>query len=357
MTKKKKIGIITTHHYPNYGNKLQNYALQTVLQRMGFDVETIDDARTWKSMNSWKENWKVLLHVLTGFRYVPYHTRVFKFIHFSKRYINYSPIVIRKDSDVNKLKLTYDYFVVGSDQIWNPEWPIFSNAFGFAAFANKEQKVAYAPSLGISEMLPERTDEYRQWLSNWKALSCREYEGAKIIEELSGIRTKVVLDPTLLLTKNEWEILASCPVLKSKYAVLYSLREIDNELMHSIKEDVAHKGLSLFVLGAYDLNNSYGPSEFLSLFKNSDYIYTDSFHGCVFSLLFHRSLTVLHINENEKIKDKISRIITLFENAGITHNNFPQPLNSISNIDWETVDIKLATKRLESIEYLKSNLD
>ena len=354
---RKKIGIITTHHYPNYGNKLQNYALPTTLQRLGFRVETIDDTRTWKSMNSWIANWKVLLHVVTRFRCIPYHIRVFKFIKFSKKYINYSYSVIKKDGDIHKLRNHYDYFVVGSDQIWNPEWPIFSNAFGFAAFADKKQKVAYAPSFGISEMLPERIDEYKQWLSNWKALSCREHEGAKIIEKLSGVRAKIVLDPTLLLTSNEWKLLASQPILKNRYAVLYSLRKIENELMDSIKRDTEQKGLSLFVLGAYDLKNSYGPSEFLSLLMNSDCIYTDSFHGCVFSLLFHRTLNVLHINEEGNVKDKISRILTLFENAGIAHNNFPYTLNPIHNIDWGMVDINLATKREESIEYLISNLD
>ena len=97
----KKIGIITTHHYPNYGNKLQNYALQTILQRIGFDVETINDTRSWKNMNSWISNWKVLMHCLTRFRLTSYHIKMFKFIRWSKKNINYSNHVIEKDEDAD----------------------------------------------------------------------------------------------------------------------------------------------------------------------------------------------------------------------------------------------------------------
>lgn len=356
MTKKKKIGIITTHHYPNYGNKLQNYALQTILQRMGFDVETINDSRSWKNMNSWIANWKVLLHCITRFRLSAYHIKMFKFIRWSKKNIKYSNHVIKKDDDADNLAQRYDYFVVGADQIWNPEWPMFSNAFGFAAFAKKEQKVAYAPSFGVSEMIPERVDEYKLWLRDWKALSCREYEGAKILEELSGQQVNVVVDPTLLLSADDWrKVATNKSIIKEEYALLYHLRDIDDSVYDEIKTKANEMGLKLYSIKSRETNDIYGPDEFLSLFKDSNVIFTDSFHGCVFALQFHRPLCVLHLTDNGK--DKISRIQTLFEHANIQHNNFPLTLNHFMDLKWNDIDTSIAGKRQEGLKYLNTNLD
>lgn len=352
---KKKVAIITTHHYPNYGNKLQNYALQTILQHLGYKVETINDVRSWPNMNSWIENWKILLHYITGFRLKLYHIKMAKFIFWSKRYIRYSSIVVRKDDDANKLVNKYDYFVVGADQIWNPEWPIFSNPFGFATFAKKEQKVAYAPSLGVSEMPPDRVDEYKSWLRDWKALSCREIDGAKIIEELTGIKVPVLVDPTLMLTRNEWTQIASKPVVKNKYAVLYYLRNIPDDVMSHIKSNINQKNIDLFVIKAAGQNDKYSPSEFISLFKNAEMIYTDSFHGGIFALQFHRPLVVLHLKEEGK--DKISRISTLFSQLKIPHNNFPNTINEYLSLDWKSIDACMMDKRKEGINYLKNNIE
>lgn len=353
----KKIGIITTHHYPNYGNKLQNYALQTILRRMGFDVETINDARSWKNMNSWIANWKVLLHCLTRFRLTSYHIKMFKFIRWSKRNIKYSNHIINKDEDADNLAESYDYFVVGADQIWNPEWPMFSNAFGFAAFADKKQKVAYAPSFGVSEMPAERVVEYKSWLKKWKALSCREYDGAKIIKDLTGQDVPVVIDPTLLLTAADWEKIISKKVfVDERYALLYTLRDVDDVAMDSIVQKVKEKGLKLLSIHSPVQNDVFGPDDFIRLFKEAEMVFTDSFHGCAFALQFHRPLCVLHLREKSSGKDKISRIQTLFEQAGIQHENFSNTLNNFFDLDWNDIDVHLDEKRNESIQYLKCNL-
>lgn len=352
---KKKVAIITTHHYPNYGNKLQNYALQTILQHLGYKVETINDVRSWPNMNSLIENWKILLHYITRFRLKLYHIKMAKFIFWSKRYIRYSSIVVRKDDDANKLVNKYDYFVVGADQIWNPEWPIFSNPFGFATFAKKEQKVAYAPSLGVSEMIAERLEEYKIWLRDWKALSCREYEGARIIEDVSGQKVPVLVDPTLLLTKNGWEKVASKPIMGKKYTVLYYLREISDDIMHLIKSHLQKEGIDLYVIKSNGQNDTFSPSEFISLFKYAEMIYTDSFHGCIFALQFHRPLVVLHLKDEGK--DKISRISTLFSQLKIPHNNFPNTINEYLSLDWTSIDANMEAKRNEGINYLKTYLN
>lgn len=350
----KKVAIITTHHFPNYGNKLQNFALQTILQNIGCQVETINDARSYPDMTSYVANWKALLHYISGFRERPSHKKILKFIKWSRKYIIYSSTRIKKNGDEKGLEKKYDYFVVGADQIWNPEVPIFSNSFGFAAFARKEQKIAYAPSLGVSEMPKERKEEYRDYLKDWKTLSCREQEGAEIIESLTGKKVPVMPDPTILMTREEWKNIAAKPLMQESYAVLYTLRHLKDYDFNRIKSEVESKGWKLYVLDAYNGNDNLGPDEFLSLFYHSEAVYTDSFHGSVFAILFHRPLAVLHLEDGTK--DKISRIRTLFTNCGIQHDNFPHTINKYFELNWDEIDANISQKRNEGIDYLKRNL-
>ena len=138
--KKRKVAIITTHSIPNYGNKLQNYALQTFLQSMGFYVETISDARSWIDMRSFWDYRKILLHFLIRIRTTTKHIKYAKFFIWSKIHIKYAKTTIRTNDDINRISNCYDFYVVGSDQIWNPEFRFCSNEFGFATFASKEKK-------------------------------------------------------------------------------------------------------------------------------------------------------------------------------------------------------------------------
>lgn len=352
---KKKIGIITSHHYPNFGNKLQNYALQKVLSEMGFDVETISDARSWPDMWSWISNWKTLIHILLRYKKTSFHKKMVKFILFSKSNIYKSPYVIRKDSDVDILSPKYDFFIVGSDQIWNPEWDIFSNSFSFAFFAKKEQKIAYAPSLGVSKMIPERVEEYKLWLRDWKALSCREFEGARILEELSNQKVTTVLDPTLLLSRDDWNSYVGERLIKEKYVLYYSIWKLDSNSFKCLKNKTKKIGCKLIDIsnkGAYD--GEFGPFDFINLIKNAEEVYTDSFHGACFSMIFHRPMIIIHANNTGL--DKISRLTTLFLHAGLDNISFPNTLNEFQNINWNLVDENLALQREYSKQYLITNL-
>lgn len=324
---KPSVGIITTHHYPNYGNKLQNYALQTTLIRLGYNVETISDARFYPDMRSLWANRKALLHYIIRFRTKPVHIKITKFIFWSKRYIKYAPITVHNDDDIEKIKNRYDFFVVGSDQIWNPEWPNFSNSFGFASFARKDQKIAYAPSLGIDKMIPGRAEEYKSYLAEWKALSCREYEGAEIIRNLTNIPVEVVVDPTILLSAEDWDKIAKKPKQKKPYALFYVIGEISDYYRTYALEIANKKGLTLMDTGgAPEREKGLSPGEFVGLIKNSKLVITDSFHGSVFSLIYHIPLVVLKRTVQGK-KNQLSRIRTLFSHANIVPRDFLMTVN------------------------------
>lgn len=354
MTKKKKIGIVTTHHEPNYGNKLQNYALQTILCGMGFDVEVINDARSWPDLTSWWAQKKYLFHAIIPFRRQPWHIKYAKFFWWSKKYIHYSKINIKKDKDIIGLANKYDYFVVGSDQIWNPEVPIFSNDFGFATFARKEQKIAYAPSLAISIMPKEREEDYKRYLQNWKALSCREDDGASILGRFTTMPIPVVVDPTLLLTAEQWSKLASNHKIPYKYLVLYTIGELKEEYQSYVNRIAKERNLCIINLNEGKYKGS-GPSEFLRIMQDASLMVTDSFHGSVFALQFHVPLVVYKRIEQGR-HDQLSRIRTLFRHAGIEPREFAQTINEYFDINWIKVDQCLQKSRNDSLKYLTTNL-
>jgi len=352
----KKIAIITTHHEPNYGNKLQNYALQTVIERLGYKVETINDARSWQDLISLWAQKKNIIHALIPYRRQPKHIKYAKFFFWSKRHLHYSKVNIHTDSDFRGgLADMYDYFVVGSDQIWNPEWRIFSNEFGFATFARKEQKVAYAPSFGVSQMLSDRVEEYKHWLQNWKALSCREYEGAAIIKELTGLSVPVVVDPTLLLTRADWDKVASKRLIQEPYVVVYTIGGMQEQYRAYIQKEAQEKHLRIINLseGKYV---ALGPDEFISVIKYASLMITDSFHGTAFAIQYHIPITIINRTLVTGELDKLSRIRTLFRYIGVENRDFCQLFNECYDINWNMADDNIRQYRKQSLEYLQNSL-
>lgn len=349
---KRKIAIITTFHVPNYGNKLQNYALQTVIASMGYKVDTVKNLQTY---HEGYQLFKAFIHIISHFRLTPRHLQIIKFWWWSRKHIQYSPIVYRKESDAQRLIGCYDGFVVGSDQIWNPLWTDFSNKFGFLQFAPPKQRIAYAPSFGISNMIPERKTEIANYLEYYAALSVREYSGAKIIKNLINTDVPVVLDPTLLINSSVWYNLAkpiNCP---TKYLVIYSIGKLtDNDYIYA--QEIAHT----HDLQILDLNESLqfgtvAPDEWLYLMKNAQYVVTNSFHGSVFSFIFHRKMTILQQGKSQ-IHLVSSRLHTLLYEMGI-ETDISKTRIILDNIDWIKVEQHLAILRDESMNYLRTNLE
>ncbi len=356
ISQMKKVAIITTHHEPNYGNKLQNYALQTVIERLGYKVETINDARSWQDLISLWAQKKNIIHALIPYRRQPKHVKYTKFFFWSKRYIRYSKVNIHTDADFRGgLADMYDYFVVGSDQIWNPEWQMFSNEFGFATFARKEQKVAYAPSFGVSQMLPERVEEYKQWLQNWKALSCREDEGAAIIKDLTGLTVPVVLDPTLLLTRADWNKIAAKRLVKEPYMVVYAIGGMKEQYRAYIRQQAQEKHLQIINLSE-EKYFTLGPDEFVSIIEYASLMITDSFHGAAFAIQYHIPITIINRTLVTGELDKLSRIITLFRYVGEEYTDFNKVFNEYHHINWHRADENINRHRRLSLCYLQNNL-
>lgn len=219
----------------------------------------------------------------------------------------------------------YGAFICGSDQIWNPLSPHLSG-FKFLSFAPKHKRIAYAPSFGVSKIPSYNEAFIRKSLLGIEDVSVREYSGAEIVKNLTGEDAPVLLDPTMLITGEEWRTTYQAHVSNKendKYILCYFFDEPSMEIVSKISDFAASKSLKIKVLVAS--NKAFlekgaelvdaGPMEFLQLIDNAEYVFTNSFHGCVFSVLFKKEFIAFGRSHSEAVK-QTSRIETLLKRVG-----------------------------------------
>lgn len=309
-----KVAIITINDNGNYGNRLQNYAVQEFLEKYNVEVETICNKTKGRNSKT-KEKIKNIIGFLFPIKKFSRHNAFVKFnknIKFSKYYIDLNNIP-------KNLKEKYDFFVVGSDQVWNPNFGRFSD-IDVLKFADNNQKISFSASFGISE-LPERYKDYAiNNLSTFKSISVREDAGKRIVESLINRKgVDVLLDPTMLIEQEKWDGLLVKPKKmkeNKKYVLNYFLGNLSEERKKKI--DKFAKENNCEVINLLDKNNEFyytGPSEFLYLEKNAFLICTDSFHSSVFAILFNRPFIVF--NREDKEENMNSRLETLINKLNL----------------------------------------
>ena len=351
MSNKKKIGIVTvTNDGYNFGNRLQNYALQVTLQKMGYSVETLnrpirENQRLW-----WRRK-KMVLHYLLPYHRKIEHLKAGNFFFWNARYIQWSSMIV-SDDKLPLLKDKYDYFIAGSDQIWNPKFPWGKDPYMFLQFAEPAQRIAYAPSIGVDKIEDNFVVNYKDLWQNWKALSCREVRGAEIIGGLIDKEIPTLVDPTMLLTKEEWHKLSKGIKTPKKYIVVYMLGEITGEYKQYLYKLSYENDCKIIDIMNDIQYAGCNPSEFIALIQHADRVVADSYHALVFSMLFHRPFTFVDrvgwgMNMN-------SRVETLMQTFDI---KVPM-LNTITElpIDWEKMERKLKIERQKAVEYLRQAL-
>jgi hypothetical protein len=219
----KKIAILTITDYLNYGNRLQNYATQEVLKARGYDVTSIANVTIPPIIKGWelfvlrlknafgqspvtlvkKVGEKVSEHKNKSRYIAGQKAKEKSFREFSSEYLVETEYVISTEKLPSDMENRFDYFVVGSDQIWNPNIR-YGSSIDFLTFAPVEKRIALAPSFGVS-VIPEKfVERYSQWINEMKYISIREEAGARIIYDLTGKTVPVLVDPTLILSREEW---------------------------------------------------------------------------------------------------------------------------------------------------------
>lgn len=301
----KRVGLITIFDEINFGNRLQNYALSYVLnKKLNCKCITLVSDPNKSLVFFIKQKIVFAVSKTKIKKYItsnPIDWKYWKFVEFDKKYIpiKYYYGTYSIPSAENK---KFDYFLVGSDQVWNYNLPGRFGSFAkhlndyFLLFAESGKKVSYAVSFGVNEIEEIWKNDYKKYLSDFQQLSVRENEGANIINQLLvDKKVNVHIDPTFLLSSKEWKMVMNKPNMTyEKYAFVYFLGNSDSTKYVSIEKMIRNSGID--IIDIMDENNinyfATGPSEFLWLINYSELIFTDSFHATVFSIIFDKPFVV-----------------------------------------------------------------
>ena len=372
----KTIGIITYHHYYNYGTMLQALALQEKEEQLGYQAELID----FKQDNSLSRYEMLKLRI----KRMPVYIKERKkyraladsrekikeknelFEQFYKTYLHVGKKKYTTTQQLMENPPVYDGYVVGSDQTWNPFVANSPEAFFLPFVENKSKKGSYGPSLAVKSLSDEKEKEYRKKLSNFSFLSCREQDGAQLLSRITQKEVKCVLDPTMLLSAKEWGKYCEFEIPKEPYILVYFLGEKSEHrrAVEKIQKLTNWKIISLPAAYLEMENNDYkkvwgGPKEFLSLIRVAALICTDSFHGTMFSINFQRNFFSFCKSSDSEESSENSRLYSALNIFGLSnriiHNMDNLTAEDIS-IDYKNVIPILEEQRRDSIEYLENML-
>ena len=372
----KKAAIITwcdNNGPTNYGQILQCYAMQTICQKLGLEVFVIQ-YRKKTDLDFYKG--KFILSTLNPFYEIlfkvfviekAWNKRICLFRRFIKENIILSKPCYDK-SDVEKLVKDCSFLICGSDQIWNPIW--YDSMFFLDFGHTKQKRIAYAPS-GIAIEDPETEKIYQKmglWINRMDCVSMRESQSVDIMAKYTDKHIEVVLDPTLLIDREDWDKIASERLVEEPYIFCYvmgSLRQHKLVLRQLMKKYQAKRIVfipSNVVEDKLKFATSFpgaGPAEFVSLIKNAEAVATDSFHGTALSLKYRKQFYLLKRIQQDCYRwANYSRIENILEKMNIDSRlvSNVKAVNSITQINYDTVSVYEASEIEQSKHYLQNAL-
>lgn len=322
----KSIGIITFHRAYNFGSILQAYALNSYLNSNGFEAKTID-FRTEKQDNIYKIFEKIhgpMSVVRNTFSLIHYRDEILhkrKFDEFIQERIPLTEKTYYNFADLHELEDQYDYFVCGSDQIWNPYVTDFDYAYLLEFILDKSKCVAYAPSIAVNSIDRSYFKRFREDLKDFRALSVRENSGADLLSEIVGRPVDTSIDPVFLLSKENWENILRSNQRRGKYIFCYFIGDVPNMRKFAISLGKKMK-LPLIVIYKSIRDLGYrnikeydsGPAEFLGLIRDSVCVVTNSFHAVAFSLIFKKHFLVFpYMHIQSSAKNRIVDLLTILD--------------------------------------------
>lgn len=352
------IGIVTQPLGYNYGGILQNYALQKVLQNLGYDSITLDNSYKYSYTRYVVSSVISLLSVFLGkkrpFPRKPYLGRSIPKV--TATFIRHNIHLTSPCNGFSQqtlLKYNINTIIVGSDQVWRPIYnkSIFNM---FLDFAPKEcKKLSYAASFGTNkwEYNKQETLKCKQLLKQFIAVSVREKSGIELTtKHLDFPNVELVLDPTLLLSKQDYlSLCENIPSSTSKFLCAYIL-DLTKEKEYIVHSIAKSKNLEVKIFSADD-KLVLSIEEWISNFRDASFVITDSFHGTVFSIIFERDFIVLQ--NDERGEERFNSLLSNLNLRNRIYNNL-----SFCNecVDWDTINNTLCVLREKSISYLKKNL-
>lgn len=369
-----RIAILTLPLHTNYGGILQAYALQTVLERMGHEVCLVEKRRKPVTLPLWKAPLvygKRILKNVSGHSFpILYEQKVNREEpvvrqHTDKFIDQY--IKRRIAGDFSEIKKSdYDAFVVGSDQIWRPMY--FNDRIERAYLDFTEgwgvRRVAYAASFGTDEWeyTPKQTERCGALLRRFDAVSVRESSAVDLCREHFGVEAQHVLDPTMLLAKEDYvRLFENAKTPKSNGTLLNYILDDTPEKTALVNKIAGERHLVPFMVNSkvedktVPLADRIQPplEQWLRGFHDAEFVVTDSFHACVFSILFNKPFIAIgNVNRG------LSRFNSLLGTFGL-EDRLMEPssnVNACLDFDWMSINSKLDAKREDAKSFLVNNL-
>lgn len=380
--KTKKIAVLTFFKSGNFGGELQAYALQKKLRELGYDVEVLHQLRPTNKNFKYSEKFKPIFTLTDKkskrskinskiSKIIKYFLAFFsknqkvklnKFEEFEHKHINLSKKTYCSFEDLYTHEMDYDVFIAGSDQIWNYSLS-FSPEPYFLTFADDDKtKISYAASIGHSEIPDNVGRLYKKWLDSFNFISTREEQGAQLLENLLGKQVETVIDPTLLIKKEDW-----CRYFQiqeetgEKYLLIYTL--VESKFVFKTAIEIANKlnlKIKRILPVAWTRENydevenilDAGPIDFVRLFANASFVITNSFHGTAFSVNFN----IPFLSVPREYKKTNSRFINLLHLTNLSdrlvYDGSPIVVDEFLKADFQKSNLILEKERDRSLSLL-----
>lgn len=385
---KPHIGIMTFYAVQNYGAVLQAFALQQCLKSLNADVELVrfcDQHNEQRNVpftfaNRLRTIWETILNN-PSFLFMSVMDKKQKqrikeikkgkkqlFSAFRDNYLQLSPTVYENMESLKASNKRYDAYICGSDMVWTP---IGQNLEAyFLRFAPQNKRFSFSPSLtGCSSFSDQDKATIIRGLCEMRTLSCREQEGVDFVKNETGKDALLTLDPTILLTKEQWkdELALSTPSTIKPYILCYMFGGVPDKTRIEICNQANKRNMDVRyipmsqaeILREQELSETpyYGPKEFVDLFLNASFIVTNTYHGFLFSLISENPFVVVRREKNNKWKANEGRISNLLDELGLSDRyvELDSDLNDdFFELDYTGLNILVNNLRVTSMKYLSS---
>lgn len=355
------IGILTFQDTTNFGAMLQTYALHKKLLELNIDNEVIKYNNDFLAEHERPIELKRQKDIHGIIRYFVLHRnqkrKYKKFIEFFDKKIASNGIEYNS-KNIQDITERYSQFLVGSDQVWNAEITNYDFNYLLDFVKNESKKTSYASSFGGYEIEKFVEKKYEKCLIEFSSILVRELDGKQMLEEKYGIKSSVVLDPTLLLEKEKWDCLLEKRIIKEKYVLVYFIER--NRLnFKRIKDFAKENGLKIIYLqdfikiekGMKNVRDA-SPLDFINYIKYAEYVFTGSYHGLCFSLIYEKNV---FMTISPAVKRQ-SRIDNLLQEIGLSFKDVSFDNVGKEKLNFLEIEKRLKKSRDKSIELLKESV-
>lgn len=368
----KKIGIITFHNSYNCGSMLESYAIQKYLQKVNIENEIINFSNQGqKELYSVMFKNNSLKNIIKNILLFPWHSKVQnnnnKYEQFKKEKFMLSQ---NEYHNGNEIKDIYSIVVAGSDQIWNITIPDSDDAY-FLSWVKQAKKVAYAPSFGAKDIMKYSNNikKYKNYIDSFDALSVREKNGQKWIKELTGRDAELLIDPTLLLTKDDYKAIEDNNCTPAGDYIFFYCPSFDIDICKFVAK-VAKKyklpvitwstksyAVKAVYIYGFKLPKYESPAVYLSLIKNAKLVFTTSFHGTIFSTIYKKNFYTI---KNGGMYGDDDRVKTLLESIKLEDRLIPYDFNNkldyMKDVNYSRYNKELAKLQAHAEKYIRKNI-